>query len=88
MEDVRQDESPKSAESTATAKDPVCGMTVKIGSNTHHAEFEGKTFYFCSEKCQTKFKADPSAYTSGDPASPKQPAPANAQYTCPMHPEC
>jgi P-type Cu+ transporter len=69
------------------AKDPVCGMTVEIGPDTRHAEFHGKTFHFCSEKCQTKFKADPSLYASDRAAAPKDPAPAKAQYTCPMHPE-
>lgn len=87
MENVHQDETYKVAEGATTAKDPVCGMAVSIGSDTRHAEFQGNTFYFCSDKCQTKFKADPSIYTSGHAAAPKKPSPANAQYTCPMHPE-
>lgn len=44
---------------TETAKDPVCGMTVPVKPDGRHATFEGETFHFCSEKCQTKFKADP-----------------------------
>ena len=87
MEDVHRDETSKVAGGDRTAKDPVCGMTVSIGSDTRHAEFQGNTFYFCSEKCQTKFKADPSIYASGHDVAPKKPAPADAQYTCPMHPE-
>ncbi|WP_394228142.1 copper-transporting P-type ATPase, partial [Paracoccus marcusii] len=43
--------------------------------------------HFCSEKCQTKFKVDPWFYASGRAAGQKKAAPANAQYTCPMHPE-
>ena len=70
-----------------TAKDPVCGMTVEIRSATRHAEFQDKTFHFCSEGCQTKFKADPWFYASGRAAEQKKAAPANTQYTCPMHPE-
>tara|TARA_R110000824_G_scaffold390760_12_gene587823 strand:+ start:24068 stop:26401 length:2334 start_codon:yes stop_codon:yes gene_type:complete len=70
-----------------TTKDPVCGMTVAISPDTCHAEFQGKSFHFCSEKCQTKFKADPWFYASGRAAGRKAVAPANAQYTCPMHPE-
>ncbi|MDP3961133.1 MAG: heavy metal translocating P-type ATPase [Pseudorhodobacter sp.] len=70
-----------------TAKDPVCGMTVAVKPDGRRAEFGGKTFHFCSEKCQTKFKADPWFYASGRAAGQKTAAPANVQYTCPMHPE-
>ena len=74
-------------EGSETAKDPVCGMTVAVASETRNAEFEGKTFHFCSEKCQTKFKADPWHYASGRTTGKKKAAPADAVYTCPMHPE-
>jgi P-type Cu+ transporter len=74
-------------EGAETAKDPVCGMTVAVGSDTRHAEFEDKTFHFCSEKCQTKFEGDPWFYASGRAEGRKKAAPANVQYTCPMHPE-
>ena len=72
---------------TETAKDPVCGMTVAVKPDGRHAEFDGETFHFCSEKCQEKFKADPWFYASGRAAGQKKTAPANVQYTCPMHPE-
>lgn len=72
---------------TETAKDPVCGMTVAVKADGRRAEFGDKTFHFCSEKCQTKFKVDPWFYASGRVAGQKKAAPANAQYTCPMHPE-
>ena len=72
---------------TETAKDPVCGMTVAVKPDGRHAEFADETFHFCSEKCQTKFKADPWFYASGRAAGQKKAAPANVQYTCPMHPE-
>ena len=69
------------------AKDPVCGMTVAVKPDGRHAEFDGKTFHFCSEKCQTKFKDDPWFYASGRSAERPKAAPADVQYTCPMHPE-
>jgi P-type Cu+ transporter len=72
---------------TETAKDPVCGMTVAVKPDGRHAAFQGETFHFCSEKCQSKFKADPWFYASGRAAGQKKAAPANVQYTCPMHPE-
>jgi Cu+-exporting ATPase len=62
-------------------------MTVAVKPDGRHAEFQGKTFHFCSEKCRTKFKADPWFYASGRAAGQKKAAPANVQYTCPMHPE-
>jgi len=70
-----------------TAKDPVCGMTVAVKPDRRHAEFKGETFHFCSEKCHAKFEADPWFYASGRAAGRKKAAPANVQYTCPMHPE-
>lgn len=72
---------------TETAKDPVCGMTVAVKPDGHRAVFGDKTFHFCSEKCKTRFKVDPWFYASGRAAGQKKAAPANAQYTCPMHPE-
>ncbi len=62
-------------------------MTVAIKPDGRRAEFKDETFHFCSEKCQTRFKADPWFYASGRAAGQKKAAPANVQYTCPMHPE-
>jgi Cu+-exporting ATPase len=75
---------PKGAE---TEKDPVCGMTVAIGPETRHAEFQDKTFHFCSDMCQTKFKGDPWFYASNRAEGRKKTIAVNTQYTCPMHPE-
>jgi Cu+-exporting ATPase len=72
---------------TETAKDPVCGMTVAIKPDGRHAAYQGEAFHFCSEKCQTKFNADPWFYASGRAAGQKTAASTNVQYTCPMHPE-
>ncbi|MFZ5654528.1 MAG: heavy metal translocating P-type ATPase [Pseudomonadota bacterium] len=84
------------------AKDPVCGMQVaeeRAAGSTVHA---GHTYYFCSNRCLDKFRADPAAYADADAASPAvchhhahpdrpaaapRPAPPGAIWTCPMHPE-
>ncbi|AKF25285.1 copper ABC transporter ATPase [Sulfurovum lithotrophicum] len=42
-------------------KDPVCGMEVTSDSK-FHINYEGTTYYFCSESCQHKFDADPQSY--------------------------
>ncbi len=70
-----------------TVKDPVCGMNVDPHEARHRAEHEGRTFYFCSENCRTKFVADPSKYLAPEAAAPAHPLPEGTIYTCPMHPE-
>jgi 3-hydroxybutyryl-CoA dehydratase len=42
--------------------DPVCGMEVTPVSAEAQSEYEGVTFYFCSEECKKAFDADPLAY--------------------------
>ena len=43
-------------------KDPVCGMVVLPESAQGKAEFEGKTYYFCSHECMVEFQASPKKY--------------------------
>lgn len=45
--------------------DPVCGMTVDPATAAASAEYEGRTYYFCSQACATSFKADPAKYSAG-----------------------
>lgn len=62
--------SAKSAASAAEAviRDPVCGMTVDPAAGKPTAEHGGQTFHFCSERCRTKFVAEPGSYlTATDP---------------------
>ena len=76
--------------------DPVCGMTVAESSG-HTLQHEGRTYYFCSARCQHKFAANPGQYLAlATPAVPAAPAVApeaqlantpGTMYTCPMHPE-
>jgi len=50
------------------AVDPVCGMTVVIASARHHAEHEGRAYYFCNPRCREKFLAAPEHYRAAAPA--------------------
>lgn len=77
---------PAPAAGTPTDTDPVCGMTVAVTPETRHEDWQGKTFHFCSDKCQTTFKTDPVYYASGH-ARAANPAPKATQWTCPMHPQ-
>jgi YHS domain-containing protein len=43
--------------------DPVCGMVVDE-SQAKTLEYEGQTFYFCSDHCKGTFEADPERYAS------------------------
>ncbi len=65
-------------------RDVVCGMTVAADS-AHHTVHAGHDYRFCSAGCRTKFVANPGKYLQ--PAATSAPAPAGAQYTCPMHPQ-
>jgi Cu+-exporting ATPase len=67
-------------------KDPVCGMSVDPHKAKHTAEHGGRTYYFCSAGCRTKFLADPARYLA-DKKLPAEPVPEGTLYTCPMHPE-
>jgi uncharacterized membrane protein YraQ (UPF0718 family)/YHS domain-containing protein len=44
------------------AIDPVCGMQVETANAGAHAEFDGRTFWFCSDHCRHRFEADPERY--------------------------
>ena len=71
-----------------TTVDPVCGMLVDPATARHKIEHDGQTFYFCSERCRTKFADDPAKYVRGTvQQAPRADVPEGAIYTCPMHPQ-
>jgi YHS domain-containing protein len=43
-------------------RDVVCGMQVDPQKAAGKSDFEGKTFYFCSTSCKSKFDANPKHY--------------------------
>jgi Cu+-exporting ATPase len=50
------------AQTPDTAKDPICGMNVKIATAKYSSEYKGAKYYFCSEGCKTTFDKDPEKY--------------------------
>ncbi len=52
---------------SATAVDPVCGMTVDPATAAATSTFEGQSYYFCAPSCRKAFDKDPASF----------PAPAN-----------
>ena len=74
---------------TRGIQDPVCGMTVEPARPAGTAHHKGRTFYFCSEICERKFKADPERYLHPMATALKTAAalgPGKA-YICPMDPD-
>jgi len=78
-----------SAMSHAEFRDPVCGMATDDPEAYRQFEHEGEIFYFCSDHCLTKFKADPARYSHGKtaPKSTGKGEEKGRMYTCPMDPE-
>jgi Cu+-exporting ATPase len=46
----------------AMVTDPVCGMRIDSDDAAATAEYEGTTYYFCSQACHDVFVADPFSY--------------------------
>ncbi|MGH3872631.1 MAG: XdhC family protein [Pseudonocardiaceae bacterium] len=44
------------------ALDPVCGMTVEVGSARHKTDHDGTMYYFCCAGCRKSFEEDPVAF--------------------------
>ncbi|WP_137823198.1 heavy metal translocating P-type ATPase [Pseudomonas sp. D(2018)] len=95
------DHSPQHEQPDGRQHDPVCGMAVPPDSRFSE-QYQGQTYRFCSEKCLSKFQAEPARYTGatgnhahaghghanhGQPAVAKPAGAGVAEYTCPMHPQ-
>ena len=50
------------APASEQAKDPVCGMTVRVAGAAHRAQHRGQDFYFCCAGCRERFLASPERY--------------------------
>jgi Cu+-exporting ATPase len=49
---------------TARVRDVVCGMEIDPKDAAAQMEYEGKTYYFCSQSCHDKFMAEPEKYVT------------------------
>ncbi len=84
-----RDSSSQGSSSAGSFHDPVCGMTTSEPGAFQSYEYNGASYYFCSDHCLAKFKADPERYISGEtlPKSTEKVEEKGRMYTCPMHPE-
>jgi len=57
-----EDGSSKWEGAMAMVTDPVCGMRIDTDDAAATAEYDGKTFYFCSGACHDAFVANPTSY--------------------------
>ncbi len=48
----------------AKATDPVCKMAVDEQKAAAQSEHQGRTYFFCSKVCKTKFDQDPDRYVN------------------------
>ncbi len=62
-------------------------MTVAPSSAAGSHEHDGTTYWFCSQRCLERFRADPAAFISEARRPRPAAAPSGAEWTCPMHPE-
>jgi YHS domain-containing protein len=44
------------------AHDEVCGMSIDAETAAATFDFQGKTYYFCTERCQRMFVAHPERF--------------------------
>ena len=79
---------PEIDEHESGLQDPVCGMMVKPDS-PYQADYQGKRFHFCSQKCQVRFNAEPMKYLAPEPPASHSATKGDThtEYICPMHPE-
>jgi YHS domain-containing protein len=55
--------------------DPVCGMDLILSTTVETAEFEGKTYGFCSKACKNLFVGDPKKYIDNPAPAEVMPQP-------------
>ena len=51
-------------EAKEMAIDPVCKMQVDERDAEFVTQYDGKTYYFCSESCKEEFESDPEEYVT------------------------
>lgn len=48
----------------AQVTDPVCGMVLDQKDAVAESDYEGTTYYFCSQDCKTQFDQNPKKYVA------------------------
>jgi YHS domain-containing protein len=45
-------------------QDPVCNMEIDEQSAAGRSQYEGQTYYFCTESCKDEFDRNPQQYVN------------------------
>jgi P-type Cu+ transporter len=45
-----------------TVRDPVCRMQIDADAAKHQSNYQGRTYFFCSDDCKRKFDQNPQQY--------------------------
>lgn len=59
----RRDSNRAYSSTEARVKDPVCGMMCEK-STAKKVDHDGKSYYFCSDECASKFRSNPGSFVS------------------------
>lgn len=51
-------------------RDPICGMNIDESAAAGRSEYQGRTYFFCSSACKTKFDQNPQQYAGRSSAEP------------------
>ena len=69
------------AHSAAAVRDPVCGMTVDPATAKHRFAYKGQDYFFCSDRCRTRFEGEPEKYLAPKSTAPEETLPEGTIYT-------
>jgi Cu+-exporting ATPase len=58
----------RAADAAGHAIDPVCGMQVPTTSD-RYVDHRGTRYWFCSDGCRDRFRADPERYLAAPPGA-------------------
>lgn len=47
-------------------QDPVCNMEIDEQSAAGRSQYEGQTYYFCTESCKDEFDRNPQLYVNSE----------------------
>ena len=67
--EANQEEINMTTQTATTQIDPVCGMQVDPSQAAGTSEHTGKTYYFCSRGCKTKFDKNPTEFAASQQAN-------------------
>ncbi len=70
----------------AKGLDPVCRMIISP-DDAVHIDYNGRTYYFCSQSCLDQFRVNPDAFLAERLAPAATTGDMEREYTCPMDPE-